>query len=115
MNISITPLQTLLKKFARSNEFSRQIAQVFGEGNDYILLQQLWLDENITVPTMEIISSSQINGANGGYAPATETIYISQELVDSGDTESITRVLLEEYGHYLNDYFNMIILIQSMY
>ena len=92
MNVSVALLQRVLAEFANSIDFSEQMTQIFGEGHDYTALQRSWLDGNITAPTIEIISSSQINGANGAYSPTTEKIYLSQELVNSGDIQSITLV-----------------------
>ena len=60
MNISIALLQGVLAEFASSVNFLQQITQVFGEGHDYISLQESWLDGNITAPTIEIISLSAI-------------------------------------------------------
>ncbi|MEB3882176.1 hypothetical protein LKE08_01910, partial [Lyngbya sp. CCY1209] len=44
------------------------------------------------------------------FAAATNTIYLSQELVDenSGNVNAIASVLLEEYGHYIDAQMNAI-------
>ncbi|MEL6929271.1 MAG: S8 family serine peptidase, partial [Cyanobacteria bacterium J06600_6] len=57
-------------------------------------------------PTLEIIASQQINYAQGAYAAESNTIYLAAELIEQSNSEAISRVILEEYGHYLDAWFN---------
>jgi hypothetical protein len=59
-------LQPILSNFATATTFTNQIGDIFGENNDYSLLQQSWLDGTFSLPTVTIVSSSQINNARGG-------------------------------------------------
>ena len=59
------------------------------------------------LPKVEIVLAAQLNGANGGFDSASNTIYISQELVDrQGQPDLLTAVLLEELGHYFDKLVN---------
>jgi len=100
-------LQPILESFASSPLFTIQMGEIFGTDNDYNLLQQSWLEANFTLPIVKIVNSYQIKGALGAYAKKYDTIYLSQELLDSGNDELITRVLLEEYGHYVDAQVNV--------
>jgi hypothetical protein len=64
----------------------------------------------INVPAIEIRPAAEINNARGAFAAATNTIYLSQELVNenTGNVGAIASVLLEEYGHYLDAQNNAI-------
>jgi hypothetical protein len=53
-------------------------------------------------PEVEIVPSSEINGANGAFAGATGKVYLAQEFVESNGLETISIVLLEELGHFLD-------------
>ena len=107
MSNYINYISDVLADFATSNTFLTEISDLFGYTNDYTALQKSWLEGNFILPTIEIVSSSQINDANGAYSKDEKTIYLSQQLLDSGNTYSITSVLLEEYGHYLDGIFNI--------
>jgi serralysin len=59
------------------------------------------------LPKVEIVLAAQLNGANGGFDSTSDTIYISQELLDrQGASDSFTAVLLEELGHYFDKAVN---------
>ncbi len=64
----------------------------------------------INFPAIEIRPASEINNARGAFASATNTIYLSQELVNenTGNVGAIASVLLEEYGHYIDAQINAI-------
>ena len=59
-------------------------------------------------PALEIRSAVEINYADGAYAAETNTIYLSAEFVvqNEKDSKAISRVILEEYGHFLDSRFN---------
>jgi hypothetical protein len=100
-------LSSILSNFAISAEFTTLMREVFGQNINTETLQQQWLNQNCTLPTVEIVNTSVINGALGAYSPQTDKIYLSQELIDSNDTDLITRVLLEEYGHHVDALLNV--------
>ena len=59
-------------------------------------------------PPIEIRSAIEINYADGAYAAKTNTIYLAAEFVaqNEEDPDAISRVILEEYGHFLDSRFN---------
>ena len=97
-----------LRKFAGRTDFDISLQKIFGvTGEDTVLLKQAWLTGNFgTLPNLEIIPSSQINNARGAFAAATNTLYLSDELIKTADLNAITAVFLEEYGHYLDSILN---------
>ncbi|MBE9235079.1 hypothetical protein IQ227_03230 [Anabaena aphanizomenioides LEGE 00250] len=96
-----------LRKFARRADFDNSLKQVFGADIQTGELQQAWLKGNFpTLPNLEIIASSQINGALGAFAATNNTIYLSSELIKGRNLNAITDVFLEEYGHYLDSILN---------
>ena len=96
-----------LRKFALRADFDASLKQVFGVEIESTELKQAWLAGNFgTLPNLEIIAASQINNARGAFAAATNTIYLSDELIKGRNLNAITEVFLEEYGHYLDHKLN---------
>jgi VCBS repeat-containing protein len=60
------------------------------------------------LPKFEIHSKDEINGANGAFAAATNTIYLSREFLrqNANNLEAVTSVLLEEIGHAVDARLN---------
>ncbi|BAQ65620.1 S-layer family protein [Geminocystis sp. NIES-3709] len=99
-------LNPILANFALQDNFNLDMTEVFGHNEQINSLQNQWLNSTWTLPTIKIVASSLINNSYGAYASENETIYLSQELINSNNTDLIVRVLLEEYGHYLDDILN---------
>jgi Ca2+-binding RTX toxin-like protein/archaellum component FlaF (FlaF/FlaG flagellin family)/gas vesicle protein len=103
-----------LGKFATDPEFMAKMQLAFGSRFDLAAagaLGENWLNGDFgIIPGIEIRAAGEINGANGAYVGATNTIYISAEFLSQNATnlESVSRVLLEEIGHAvdweLNEY-----------
>jgi hypothetical protein len=55
---------------------------------------------------LEVAPAANINGAQGAFTGATNTLYLSQELLEKNNLTTLTQVFLEEYGHYLDDQLN---------
>ncbi|WP_392534836.1 hypothetical protein [Nostoc sp. C117] len=82
----------------------------FGENADAIELHTAWTAGDFsTLPKIEVRSRSDINGANGAYAAAINTTYISQEVLkqNAGNVEAIASVVLEEIGHAIDSQLNI--------
>ncbi|CAD5917593.1 hypothetical protein L2E69_07255 [Planktothrix agardhii 1806] len=93
-----------LNNFATSADFKTQMQTALGT-------QRNWeTTDLINFPAIEIRPAAEINYARGAFAAATNTIYLSQELVNenTGNVGAIASVLLEEYGHYLDAQLNAI-------
>ena len=93
-----------LSNFASSADFKTQMQIALGNLKN-------WATTDLTnFPKIEVRPGAEINQAKGAFAAATNTIYLSQELVDQnrGNVDDIASVLLEEYGHYLDSQVNPI-------
>jgi hypothetical protein len=93
-----------LSNFSLSPDFKTQMQIALGNLKN-------WATTDLTnFPKIEVRPGAEINQAKGAFAAATNTIYLSQELVDqnSGNVDDIASVLLEEYGHYLDSQVNPI-------
>ena len=94
--------QEWLQEFAASPEFVDKMQLAFGDGVNVASLQDVWASGSLgTLPEIEVRSAAEINGANGAFAAATNTIYLAQELL-SESVEQVAQVFLEEYGHYVD-------------
>jgi len=103
--------QDQLQSFANSPDFTFQMGLVFSPNNDYSLLQGNWASGNFgALPKVEIRSGSDLQGANAVYAKETQTIYLSEDFVSQhgNDLSIINSVLLEEFGHYIDDQVNLV-------
>jgi Ca2+-binding RTX toxin-like protein len=112
LNEAILKAQQLLTAFAVDEKFAAKVTLAFGEGfNPERLeaLRQQWLVEDFEdFPQIEVRSSAELNGANGAFAVATNTIYLSAEYLEEnvGNLEAISGVVLEEYGHFVDAQVN---------
>jgi uncharacterized repeat protein (TIGR01451 family) len=102
-------VQERLRVFASDRKFSQNMALAFGEGIATVPLQTAWLGGDVSnFPQIDIVSGTEINGAMGAYAIATNRIYLSGEFLSLNQTnpEAIASLLLEEYGHRVDAVLN---------
>ncbi|MHC5595393.1 MAG: putative Ig domain-containing protein [Nostoc sp.] len=110
--LTLKGVQQYLSEFATSPEFMDKMRLAFGESfNAEIALNlaHAWQNQDFSViPTIEFLSSAQLNGANGAYAAATQSIYLSQEFFNQheNDPAAIVNVVLEEVGHRVDTVLN---------
>jgi uncharacterized delta-60 repeat protein len=96
-----------LQQFANLSQSEILLQQVFGADIEATPLLMGWRAEEFpSLPTLAIISGAEIAGAGGAYAVSSDTLYLSEELVASGNVNTIVTVFLEEYGHYLDVLLN---------
>ena len=103
--------QVLIELF--STVAAREILQTaFGESFNFDAALD-WLTTEAAssfsnFPNLEIRSATEINYADGAYAAETNTIYLAAEFIaqNEADPDAISRVILEEYGHFLDSRFN---------
>lgn len=101
--------EALLKGFVRSNDFGLQMRVAFGElfeEGQLGLLQGEWLAGEWGNFAVEVRSAAELNGARGAFALATNTVYLSQSLLDVGDADAVAAVFLEEFGHFVDGQLN---------
>lgn len=99
--------QSFLTTFANDEAFNTNKAAKNNLIGTEILegLRQQWSLGNFDeLPGIEIRSGSEINGAKGAFAIATNTIYLSKEFISQNASNSgvITSVLLGEIGHFVD-------------
>ncbi|PNW44532.1 UNVERIFIED_CONTAM: hypothetical protein BEN50_12760 [Euhalothece sp. KZN 001] len=99
-----------LIEFAQSDEFNSVLAVSFGAEDDTTTVETL--QESLLSGgffngiEVAVLPSETLQGALGAYAATTNTIYLSQGLLDSS-LETATAVLLEEVGHAIDDFLNV--------
>jgi Ca2+-binding RTX toxin-like protein len=107
---AILRAQEQLQVFASDSEFGQNIELAFGSGASTQELRKAWQAGDFSqLPRIEIRSAKEINGANGAFAKATNTVYLSQDYLSQniGNSEAVTRVLLEEMGHFVDSRINI--------
>lgn len=98
----------LLQGSATDKDFFTKLAQAFGENFNVSVAKDIaqdWAKEEFKdLPTIELRAASEVNGAMGAFASATNKIYLSKEFISRNATnpETIASVLLEEIGHYID-------------
>ena len=100
-----------LYSFANSSDFQTKMQLAFGVAVDSNSFQIAWQNQDFSVvPNIEVRTGSELGGAIGAYAQATNTIYLSQDYLDqnAANIGSITSVLLEEIGHAVDAKVNVV-------
>jgi hypothetical protein len=102
-----------LTQFAKVPNFVEKMNLAFGESWDNQAansLTQDWLNGDFSlIPPVKFVSSAEIGGANGAFASATDTIYLSRELLteNGANPAAVADVLLEEIGHSVDTRLNI--------
>lgn len=102
-----------LSKFAAEPDFVTKMNVAFGENWDAAgakALAEGWFNRDFsTIPPVKVVSSAEIGGANGAFAAATDTIYLSKEFLaqNGANPAAVADVLLEEIGHSVDARLNV--------
>ncbi|MBE9094479.1 LGFP repeat-containing protein [Tychonema sp. LEGE 07203] len=102
-----------LSKFAGAPDFAAKLNVAFGENWNPAAAKALaeeWFQGDFSdIPPVKVVSSAEIGGANGAFAAATDTIYLSKEFLaeNAGNPGAIADVLLEEIGHSVDARLNV--------
>lgn len=114
LDAAIVDVSAILTAFASQDDFYSAIALAFGDAYDVTGLEgirQQWLSGDFSaLPQVEILSGSQLQGANAAYAGATNTIYFSADFLSqyANNAEAVKSVFLEEIGHSVDWKINTI-------
>jgi hypothetical protein len=103
--------ETYLRNFANSANVEDNLTSLLGTANPdtLVAILQQWRDGNFQIiPPIEILSTSQLNGAHGAFSAQTNRIYLSDAFISSASVEGIVNVLLEEIGHKLDSVVNTV-------
>jgi Ca2+-binding RTX toxin-like protein len=107
-------LQERLQAFASNSEFNQKMGLAFGDRFSFDTvesLRQQWLTEDFkTLPTIEILSPTELQGAQGAFSAQTNRIYLSANLLRSNleNPQIVSQVLLEEIGHFVDAQINSV-------
>ena len=102
-----------LSKFAADPDFAAKLNVAFGENWDAAAAKALaeeWFKGDFSdIPQVKVVSSGEIGGANGAFAAATDTIYLSKEFLagNAANPAAVADVLLEEIGHSVDARLNV--------
>jgi hypothetical protein len=102
-----------LSKFAADPDFAAKLNVPFGENWDAAAaktLAEAWFQGDFSdIPPVKVVSSAEIGGANGAFAAATDTIYLSKEFLtrNAANPAAVADVLLEEIGHSVDARLNV--------
>jgi hypothetical protein len=95
--------------FANSQDFTANMRSPFGdtfEEEVAVSLGNAWENADFSIiPAITVLSSAELNGANGAYAATKNTIYLSAELL-SNNSVALVDVVLEELGHRIDTLLN---------
>jgi hypothetical protein len=112
MNTVLTLTYNQLSTFAGSDNFWNLFDTTFGTQYDHtvaVTLRTQWLSGDFSqLPQVEILDNSTLGNANGAYATSTNKIYLSANFIATSTPESISAVLLEEIGHFIDAQINQI-------
>ncbi|MFM6006269.1 MAG: bluetail domain-containing putative surface protein [Sphaerospermopsis kisseleviana] len=102
----ISSIYEILKQYAISDNFWTILETAFGTNYNHhkaASIRSQWQNNNFSfLPQVQVISSSVLGTANGGYAAKGNKIYLSDTFLQSATQSQINAVLLEEIGHYLD-------------
>ncbi|MGK7957790.1 MAG: Ig-like domain-containing protein [Crocosphaera sp.] len=107
--LSLDQMVQALRDFANAPDFLTQMQLAFGDSFDPEIALSLgydWSKGDIALPSIEIVSTATLNGAYGGYASETNTIYLSEELLNENPASIVADVIVEEFGHHLDTILN---------
>ncbi|MEG3924402.1 phosphodiester glycosidase family protein [Microcoleus sp. T3_D1] len=102
-----------LSKFVAQPDFVAKMNLAFGENWDAAgakALAEGWFEGDFSdIPPVKVVSSAEIDGANGAFAAATDTIYLSKEFLagNAANPAAVADVLLEEIGHSVDSRLNV--------
>lgn len=94
-----------LSQFRFDAEYTQKLETAFGNDFDGEVANQLFNafaeDDFSAVPTIEVVNSHDINGANGAFSITTGKIYLAAEFIhqNAENLDAVVAVLLEEIGH----------------
>ncbi|MFM6897556.1 MAG: FG-GAP repeat domain-containing protein, partial [Microcystis panniformis] len=113
MNSTLLPIlpavYDILFDFAQSDGFWANLETAFGTSYDVVKatqLRQQWQSRDFSQLPPITVQDFGNSGIFGAYSSSTNRIYISQTLIDSGDATTLSAVLLEEIGHFIDAQIN---------
>ncbi|ELR97420.1 PPC domain-containing protein [Gloeocapsa sp. PCC 73106] len=108
LGAAVLNVQSQLEEFFTSSNAPTQLEYVY-DITDFAAKEALVQDyslDGLNFPQIEVLSEQAMGGALGAYATEQNTIYLSEALLELGQDGVLTRVLLEETGHFFDTLLN---------
>ena len=111
-SFSLASVYAQLTSFANLSNFWSLFNTAFGSSYDSATaatLRSQWQSGNFSqFPKIEIVSSDVLGTANGAYASRSNTIYLSAQFLAIVSQESLSNLILEEFGHFVDAQVNSV-------
>ncbi|BBD58390.1 peptidase [Nostoc sp. HK-01] len=107
--IALDFIESKLQEFAQAPNAYEKLNFVFDIKNASAVNTRLadWQNKVFTDrPDILFLSDAELQGAFGAYSAERNTIYLSETLTQQDPLTGLAKVLLEEYGHALDQQFN---------
>ncbi|WP_071189150.1 hypothetical protein [Trichormus sp. NMC-1] len=100
-----------LQKFVQLPNFQQLMHSIFGNSLNIEKLDEIadqWmLGDFRSLPIIEVYQDSVFRATTlGAFGGATDKIYLSEKLLNSGNIETITDTIIEEIGHWVDKQLN---------
>ncbi|WP_322744332.1 Calx-beta domain-containing protein [Planktothrix mougeotii] len=112
INSSLQIAQSRLQEFATRPDFNTQMNTIFGTNWDVetanSLISQIATPGSNALAPIQVVPSSEIEGANGAFGIQENMIYVSSQFLNqnANNPEAIISLLLEEIGHFIDSQIN---------
>ncbi|QXE24055.1 putative calcium binding hemolysin protein [Richelia sinica FACHB-800] len=109
---SLSLVHNQLSAFSRADNFWQAFDTAFGTQYNHSAAETLrsqWQAGDFSqIPQIEILDSTILGHANGAYASSTNQIYLSNSFLATATSATLTQLLLEEIGHFVDAQINLI-------
>ncbi|KRH95967.1 hypothetical protein ASL19_09170, partial [Cylindrospermopsis sp. CR12] len=99
-----------LQAFSLSDKFWQSMDGAFGTSYNRTIAELLrgkWQKGDFNdLPSIQIVDSTVLSGGKGAYSKKENRIYLSSNLI--GNVEAISKVIIEEIGHYVDAQINQV-------
>ena len=102
LKASFLLVEQQLLNLASSPDLSQKLTLAFGKSFN---LAEAWQNGDFN-STVQVLTSEELNGANGAFSIQTNTIYVSKQFIETNGVEALAGLLLEEIGHKIDSVVN---------
>jgi hypothetical protein len=102
-------INDLLADFAKSGDFWTDFELAFGTQYNQTLANSIkasLANKTFVLPNIAVVNNTVLGSAFGAYVSSNDTIYLSEAVVNAGNTQQLVAVLLEEIGHAIDSKVN---------
>jgi hypothetical protein len=108
LNQALSLVNRSLAQFANSPSFWSDFELAFGKNFDRLKAEQIHqsLVSSSFTRSIQVVQDQILGMASGAFAAVTNTVYLCESLLASGDLAHISEVIIEEYGHSIDSQVN---------